>query len=321
MNRNQSCIFKNGETLCHLYFTEKENHVNMGTIFTPLLMVRRTLLVLPLLTLFFTGCSSDQGQSSLAPKNSVVVTTSPSIAIAPCQPVRIDEFTSVNSFTAGGKTYKLLGVEPEKITDTKQEKDLYAFLKQKGFCTKEDPSFTGRDLVYLFTSENGLINGEVIRRGLATAGRTGDYIYKEYLANLEKEAQSNKVGIWSDPARLAAAQKQGNGVAEDSSSYPLVFAQDAAQHAGETVTLRMTVGSIGNSPTALYLNSEKDYTSEANVPAIVKLPATDVTKSLVPKAASLVGKNVDITGRVEVLSGRAQLIIAKDTDVALQDAN
>lgn len=278
-------------------------------------------MFLPILVLALTSCSfsGEQGQSSLIPKNSVVVTTSPSIAIAPCQTLRIDSFTAVNSFTAGGKTYKLLGVDPEKIADQKEEKELYAFLKQKGFCIKEDPAFAGRDLVYLFTSENGLINGEVVRRGLATAGKTGDYIYKEYLANLEKEAQANKAGIWKDEKRVAAAQAQGGKIAEDSSSFPLVFPQDAALHAGETVTLRMTIGSTGQGPAAFYLNSEKDYTSEANVPALIALPATTAVKGLVARAPSLVGKSVDITGRIEVKSGKAQIIIAKEGDLIINE--
>ena len=279
-------------------------------------MQTRSLLVGPALMLLLSGCvNGEQAQSSLVPKNSVVVTTSPAVAIAPCQPISIEAFTSVNSFTAAGKTYKLLGVDPEKMTDTKAEKDLYAFLKQKGFCMKEDPAFTGRNLVYLFTSENGLINGDIVRRGLATASKTGDYIYKEYLQNLEKEAQTNKEGIWKDEKRLASAKEQGNKPAEDTSAFPLVFPQDAAQHAGETVTLRMTIGSTGQGPNAFYLNSEKDYTNEANVPALVKLPASEETKALVARAPSLVGKSVDVTGRIEVLGGRAQMVVAKDSDV------
>lgn len=274
------------------------------------------LLLLPLLT----GCmSGESGESSLIPKSSVVVTTSPSIAIAPCQNVKIDTVPTVNSFTAAGKTYHLLGVDVAKEATDKDVKDMETSLKQRGFCIKEDPAFTGRDLVYLFSAENGLLNGDVIRRGLATAGNTGDYIYKEYFKNLEKEAQANKDGVWKDEKKLAAALAQGNTVAEDTSSYALVFPQDAAQHAGETVTLRMTIGSTGQNATTLYLNSEKDYTSEANVPAVISLPAKTDLKDLVNRAPSLVGKSVDITGRIDVLNGRAQIVVAKNSDVTIKE--
>lgn len=221
----------------------------------------------------------------------------------------------MNSFTAAGKTYHLLGVDTSKGALEKDMKDMATSLKQRGFCIKEDPAFTGRNLVYLFSAENGLLNGDVIRHGLATAGNTGDYIYKEYFKNLEKEAQANKDGIWKDAKTLAAAQAQGNKVAEDTSSYALVFPQDAAQHAGETVTLRMTIGSTGQNDTTLYLNSEKDYTSEANVPAIISLPAKADLKDLVSRAPALVGKSVDITGKVEVQNGRAQIVISKASDI------
>lgn len=273
-------------------------------------------------SLLLTSCfSGPQGQSSLIPKNSVVVTTSPSIAIAPCQTLSIDAFTAPDTFSSGKKPYTLLGVRPESTGDTKQEQDLYTFLKQKGFCTKQDPSIDDERSVYLFTSENGLINGEVIRRGLATADRNGDYIYKEYLINLEKEAQANAVGIWKDPARVAAAKNapQDSRVAEDSSSYVLIFPQDAAQHHGDTVTLRMTVGSTGKSNTALYLNSEADYTSEANVAVLLASPTSAEGRALEKRMNTLEGKTVDATGRITVTSGRAQMQISRDADVIVNE--
>jgi len=246
----------------------------------------------------------------------VVVTTSPSIAIAPCETVRVDRFTATNTFESAGKTYTLLGVEAQTMASDKEREDFFAFLKQKAFCIKEDPAFRGRNLVYLFTSENGLMNGEVLRRGLGQATRAGDYIYKEYLINLEEEAQTNKLGIWSNPERLAAAKKNPP-LAEDSSSFPLVFPDAAAQHAGETVTMRFRVGSIGKTAEALYLNSEEDYTSEANVPVVVTLPASKETEPLVTRAESLRGATVDATGKVEMVGGRAQVAVTKNDDLQI----
>lgn len=281
-------------------------------------MKTRFFLLLPLASLLLTGCfSGEQGQSSLVPRNSVVVTTSPAVAIAPCQPVRIDAFTAANSFTSGGKTYNLLGIATEDIT-SEEEKDLFAYLQQKGFCIKEDPAFAGRDLVYLFTSENGLINGDIIRRGLGTVSQTGDYIYKEYLLNLQEEAQANGLGIWKDADRVAQAQAQDNTPQEDTSSYQLIFPQDAGQYDGETVTLRMTVGSIGRSESAIYINSEADYTSEANVPALIQLPTTAATASLEALADTLQGKSVDITGQIDVTNGRAQILLKSAQDLQVQ---
>jgi len=277
------------------------------------------LFSLFLVTVILTSCSiGENGQSSLIPKNSVVVTTSPSIAIAPCSSIRVDKFLTTNSFASEGKTYTLLGVNAEPIANEKEKEDFFAFLKQKGFCIKEDPSYRDQNLVYLFTSENGLINGEVLRRGLGTAVTKGDFIYKEYLQNLEEEARANKAGIWSNPDRLAAAPAKPS-IAEDSSSYPLVFPESAAQHAGETITLRLRVGSIGESTSALYLNSEKDYTSEANVPVVISFPATAETKALTTRAKGLEGKTIDATGTVQVLGGRAQVLVTEDANLTVME--
>ncbi|MFZ9660836.1 MAG: thermonuclease family protein [Chitinophagaceae bacterium] len=59
----------------------------------------------------------------------------------------------------------------------------------------------GRVLAYAYNSQGMNINAEMVRRGMA-------WHYKHYskdpqLANAERFAQSNRIGIWSDPQIMA----------------------------------------------------------------------------------------------------------------------
>lgn len=279
-----------------------------------------TLISFLCLTAVLSGCGSSSNQdlqASLMPKSSIGVSSKPAESLGSCTPVTEVSFVSPSKIKTKDGEFTLLGLYDTEEFNSKQaalkpKLDEYA---KKIFCLKQDPAVEDKALVYAFSPENTLINSELLRNGLAGAKKDVNFIYKDYFLSLSEEAKTNKLGIYGEaPARPRDDAK----VVMSNTTYPEVTPAEAKLREGQTVTVKMQVGSVGQGSTALYFNSEKDYTSAANMAGVIQLPAKNsILDNLVRTARNYEGRTVKVTGKVVLTDGKPQIILEDHTQLEL----
>ena len=320
----------------------------------PLIFKRIFMILRPshfgilLLGVLLTSCT--YGQSSLlgqgdTPTQAVEVTSSPSVSVSTCKPVEVTQFKNTREFTVGPLAYTLLGVD--FFPGYTLPASMMQRLEKETFCIKEDPSVDDGSFVYALTAESTLLNAELIQKGFAKVATQQDYVYKSYFTNLQKEAETNKVGFWdpnykdedlsgssatstaqlveegvTDLSKLTSGttttQNTSAGVTDTKKAHSLIFPQQARSNIGATVVLRMKVASLGKTPGAYYLNSHADYTNAENVSVFFDLPTTDMTLQDVIKAdKKVLDQYVEVTGIVRELDGKMQMKVERGENIRL----
>lgn len=228
-------------------------------------------------------------------------------------------FLSPSKIKTKSGEFTLLGLYDTEEFNSKQttlKPKLDEFAK-KIFCLKADPAVEDKTTVYAFSPENTLINSELLRNGLAGAKKDVSFIYKEYFASLSEEAKTNKLGIY---AAAPVQPRDDSKIVERDvvKTYPEITPDQAKVRVGQMVTIKMPVGSVGEGATAVYFNSEKDYTSPSNVAGIILLPAKNsILDNLVHTSKNYEGRTIKLTGKVTMTDGKPQILIEDHTQLEL----
>ncbi len=267
------------------------------------------------------GSSTSSGndlQASLLPKTSIGVSSTPAETLGSCTPVTEVSFVSPSKIKTKDAEFTLLGLYDTEEFSAK-ESTLTPKLNEfaaKIFCLKQDPGVEDKNLVYAFSPENTLINSELIRGGLAGAKKDINFIYKDYFVSLNEEAKANKAGIYAPSSTQPKDDSQV--VVQPGRAYQQISPAEAKLRVGQIVSIVMTVGSVGQGNTAIYFNSEKDYSSQNNVAGVIQLPAKNsILDNLVRTAKNYEGQKVKITGTVVLSGDKPQIIISDHTQLEL----
>jgi micrococcal nuclease len=120
----------------------------------------------------------------------------------------------------GGERVRLVGVDAPELGDPDPRQARLArdaaeharkLVERRHVFLELDPRQRdrhGRTLAYVFTADGRLLNGELVRVGLARAYARSGYLRRGEFQRLEREARAAGLGIWAGRSPRTASQPE-----------------------------------------------------------------------------------------------------------------
>ncbi|MBA2564124.1 MAG: thermonuclease family protein [Gemmatimonadetes bacterium] len=243
----------------------------------------------------------------------------------------------------GGKV-RLIGVDAAELGDSRdivdslgREATDYTRRALLGRKVRLDFDFDRRDdhgrlLAYAYLPDGTLFNEKIVEDGYAQALTRYPFRHLDEFVSAQRQARSARRGLWkdgaasgsigktrsterssgpkevarsSDPKVARSSRAEEAGRASGAEEATVVRDVDAADHVGETVTVQGLVADVHTSRRGnTFLNFGSpypDHTFSALVP--------EAALPLFPNLASWAGRDVRITGGVQLYRGKPQIIL------------